>query len=107
MASYKTPVNGSELYVVVPGGRAVEQHGLRLKERQHPVDAALAADAGLLDPPVPHVEVRLEAVVADGPGPHLPGHLAGPVDVGREDRAVQPEDGVVGDAHGARLVAGG
>src|SRR5689334_1537005 len=61
----------SEVAVLRSG--TVEKHGLGLEERQEPVDAALAADAGLLEPAVPHVKVRLEPVVADGPGPHLPG----------------------------------
>jgi len=51
--------------LVVAGDRAVEQHGLGLEEREQPIDAALAADAGLLEAAVPNVEVGLEAVVAD------------------------------------------
>src|SRR5260370_16562576 len=85
--------------LVVAGGRAVEQHGLGLEEREQPVYAALAADAGLLEAAVPHVEVGLEAVVADGAGPHLPGDLAGPLDAPGEHGALPPLDPALSHPH--------
>src|SRR5258705_1932641 len=86
------------------GGLPFEDHGLGLQEWQQTLLPAFATDAGLLEATEGHAEVRPEGVVADRAGTELAGHLAGPVDVVREHRRVEPVDGVVGEPHRVSLI---
>ena len=88
----------------VGAGSTLQNDGLRLEEGQQPLDPALAADAGLLEPAEGDAEVGAERVVADGARAQLAGDVAGPLDVVGEDGCVEPVDRVVGDGDGLLLV---
>src|SRR6266702_4129654 len=83
---------GLKVRALVTAGGAIQQDGLGLQERLQALEAALAADPGLLEPAEADGGVGLEPVVPDGAGPDLPGDLAGPLDVGGVDGGVQPVD---------------
>src|SRR3954468_13766693 len=85
-------------------GLLVEDHRLVLQVREQACDAALTADAGLLESTEPDPEVRPVAVLTDGPGTQTPAYLSSPVGIVGENSRVEPEHRVIGDPDRVLLV---
>src|SRR5687768_11322474 len=82
----------------------LEDHRLRLQERQQTFLAAFAPDPRLLETAERHAEVGAEVVVTNSSAPQLAGDRLGSIRVGGEYRGVEAVDRVVGDAHCVLLV---